>query len=161
MPYKIISNGAITANANMFEMTPLLVAEIFEDPIETAVSNPVPLIVATVAFEEVQMTELLRSCVLLSVNVPVAVSCSVKPMISELLGAVTVIDCRAAAVTVSTKVFEVTPLLTAVMLVEPIPVPVARPVLLTVAAAVLEEVQIAELVSNWVLPSLKVPVEVN
>ena len=107
------------------------------------------------------MTELLRSCVLLSVNVPVAVSCSVKPMISELLGAVTVIDCRAAAVTVSTKVFEVTPLLTAVMLVEPIPVPVARPVLLTVAAAVLEEVQIAELVSNWVLPSLKVPVAVN
>src|SRR3954449_1632512 len=145
----------------MFEMTPLLVAEIFEDPIETAVSNQVPLIVATVAFEEVQMTELLRSCVLLSVNVPVAVSCSVKPMISELLGAVTVIDCRAAAVTVSAKVLEVTPLCAAVMLVEPMPEPVARPPVLIVAAAVLEEAQVTEVVRICVLPSLKIPVAVN
>ena len=75
--------------------------------------------------------------------------------------ALMVIDCNVAAVTVSTSVLEVTPLCVAVMLVEPIPVPVARPVLLTVAAAVFEEVQIAELVSNWVLPSLKVPVAVN
>ena len=119
---------------------------IFAEPIETAVSNPLTLTVATGAFEEVQVAELVRFCVLPSVNVPVAVSCSVKPMSSEVLGAVTVIDCNAAAVTVSTRMFEVTPFWVAVMLVEPTPVPVARPLALMVAADAFEEAQATEVV---------------
>ena len=134
---------------------------IFAEPIETAVSKPLTLTVATGAFEEVQVAEMVRFCVLPSVNVPVAVSCSVKPITSEVLGAVTVIDCSVAAVTVSTSVFEVTPLWVAVMLVEPTPVPVARPLALMVAADAFEEDQATEVVRFWVLPSLKLPVAVN
>ena len=72
-----------------------------------------------------------------------------------------VIACSAAVVTVSTSVLEVTPLCAAVMLVEPMPEPVARPVVVIVAAAALEEVQVTEVVRFWVLPSLNVPVAVN
>ena len=72
-----------------------------------------------------------------------------------------VIDCSAAAVTVNVRVFDVTPLCVAVMLLVPIATPVARPLLLIVATAPFEEAQLAELVRFWVLPSLKVPVAVN
>jgi hypothetical protein len=71
------------------------------------------------------------------------------------------IDCSVAAVTVSATVFEVTPACDALTLLEPTPVPVASPVLLTVAAAVFEDVQVAELVRFCVVPSVKVPVAVN
>ena len=79
----------------------------------------------------------------------------------ELLTAVMVIDCSVAAVTVSTRVLEVTPLCAAVMLVEPMPEPVARPLGLMPATDVLEELQVTEVVRFWVLPSLNVPVAVN
>ena len=72
-----------------------------------------------------------------------------------------VIACSAAVVTVSASVLEVTPLCVAVMLAEPMPLPVARPLVLIVAAAALEEVHVAELVRLCVLPSLKVPLAVN
>ena len=83
------------------------------------------------------------------------------PFAIELLAAVMVIDCSVAAVTVRANVFDVTPLCVAVMLLEPIATPVARPLLLMVATALFEEAQVAELVKFWVLPSLKVPVAVN
>jgi hypothetical protein len=79
----------------------------------------------------------------------------------DVLVAVMVIDCSVAAVTLSAIVFEVTPLWVAEMLLEPMPAPVATPLALIVAAAVLDDVQIAEVVRSWVLPSLKVPVAVN
>ena len=72
-----------------------------------------------------------------------------------------VIDCKVAAVTVSAIVFDVIPLCVAVMLLEPVPAPVARPVVLMVTAAVLDEVQVAEFVRFWVVPSVNVPVAVN
>jgi hypothetical protein len=71
------------------------------------------------------------------------------------------IDCRVGAVTVNAIAFEVTPLCVAVMLLEPTPAPVAKPLVLIVAAAVFDEVQLAELVRFWVVPSVKVPVAVN
>ena len=43
-------------------------------PEVTPVANPVALIVAAVAFEEAQVTELVRSRVLLSEKVPVALN---------------------------------------------------------------------------------------
>src|SRR5262249_31032945 len=46
------------------------------------------------------------------------------------------------------------------MLLEPVPIPEAKPPL-TLTAAALEELHVAELVRFCVLPSLKVPVAVN
>jgi hypothetical protein len=71
------------------------------------------------------------------------------------------IDCRVAAVTVRAVVFEVTPFCVAVTLLEPTPAPVARPVLLIVAAAVFDEAHVAEFVRFCVVPSVNVPVAVN
>lgn len=68
------------------------------------------------------------------------------PLAIEVETAVMVIDCRVAAVTVSVIVFEVTPLWVAVMLLDPVPAPVASPLLVIETAVVLDEVQVAELV---------------
>ena len=62
------------------------------------------------------------------------------------LGAVMLIEVSVAVVTVSAKVFEVTPLNEAVMFELPTATPVARPVVEMVAAAVLEEFQVTVLV---------------
>ena len=83
------------------------------------------------------------------------------PWLIEVLAAVIVIDCNVGAVTVSTIVFEVTPLCVAVMFVDPTPAPLASPLALIVAAEVFEEVQVAEVVRFCVVPSVKVPVAVN
>ncbi len=47
------------------------------------------------------------------------------------------------------------------MVALPIPLPVASPALEIVAMAGGDEVQLAELVKSWVLPSEKVPVALN
>ena len=69
-------------------------------------------------------------------------------------------DCSVAAVTVSVSEFDVMPFWAAVITVEPLPSPMANPLGLMLAAAGFEEVQVAELVRFWVLPSLNVPVAV-
>ena len=69
-------------------------------------------------------------------------------------------DCSVAAVTVSVSEFDETPFWAAVMAVEPVPSPMASPLGLMLAVAGFDEVQVAELVRFWVLPSLKVPVAV-
>lgn len=83
------------------------------------------------------------------------------PFAIEVLTAVMLIDCNVAAVTVSAIVFEVTPLCVALMLLDPVPAPVASPLAVTVTTAELEDVQLAELVRFCVVPSLNVPVAVN
>ena len=70
-------------------------------PIPAAVTDPPAVIVATLLVCEVQVTELVRFCVELSENVPVAVNCSELPFAMERLGAVTAIDTSTAGVTVS------------------------------------------------------------
>lgn len=72
-----------------------------------------------------------------------------------------VIDCSVAAVTVTVIALEVTPLCVAVMLLEPVPAPVASPAVLIVTAAVVDEVHVAEFVRFCVVPSVNVPVAVN
>ena len=54
-----------------------------------------------------------------------------------------------------------TPPEVAVMVVVPAVRAVANPLLSTVATAVLEELQVTEMVTSWVVPSEKVPVAVN
>lgn len=73
---------------------------------------------------------------------------SVVPFAIEVLAAVMLIDCSVAAVTVSANVLEVMPLCVAVTLLDPIATPVANPLVVIVAAAVLEEIQVAELVKS-------------
>src|SRR5205823_2497571 len=106
-------------------------------------------IVATERVAEAQVTELVRSCVDLSVNVPVAVNCCFVPLAMLGLAGVTAIDCSAAAVTVRT-VEPVTPFSVAVMLDVPVAAAVASPVALMVATEGVAEAQVTELVRFWV-----------
>ena len=96
-----------------------------------------------------------------SLKVPVAVNWTLVPLAIEELLALIVIDCNVAAVTVKAKVLDVIPLCVAVMLLDPIATPVARPRALMLTVAGLEEAHVAVLVRFWVLPSLNVPVAVN
>lgn len=102
-----------------------------------------------------------RFCVLPSLNVPVAVNCTLVPLAIDVLGELIVIDCRVAAVTVSANVFDVIPFCVAVMLLDPVAAPVAKPVVFILTAAVLELPQTAVFVRFCVLPSVNVPVAVN
>ena len=82
-------------------------------------------------------------------------------MATDVLTALIVIELSVAAVTFNATLFDVTPFCDALMLVDPTAAPVATPFVLMVATAVLEDVQITELVTFCVLPSVKVPVAVN
>jgi hypothetical protein len=77
------------------------------------------------------VTEVVKFCVLLSVYVPVAVNCCVRPLVIVGFAGVTAIDCRVAAVTVST-VEPTTPSVALIVLV-PTPAPVAKPPVVMVA----------------------------
>jgi hypothetical protein len=105
-------------------------------------------------------TALPSACVELSLNVPVAVNCCVAPLAIDGLVGVTAMEVSVAAVTVSTAVFEVTAFCVAVMLVEPVPTLVAKPVALMVATPGVPEAHTA-LPSACVELSLNVPVAVN
>jgi hypothetical protein len=113
-------------------------------PIESASAKPI-LTGATVGIEELHVTEAVISCMLWSVYVPVAASCSVTPKgIVELAG-VMAMDTRTAAVTVSVAEPETDEEKTAPMLAVPGVKPCAMPsfpaALLTVATAGADEVQ--------------------
>src|SRR5436305_3712324 len=155
------SVAAVTVSTSVFEVTPLWVAVMLVALILHDALPPLALMVAADAFEEAQATEVVRFWVLPSLKVRVAVNRVVVPFAIELLAALMLIDCSVAAVTVSTSVFEVTPLWVAVMLVEPMPKPVARPVALMVATDAFEEAKTTGVIRCWVRPSLKVPVAKN
>src|SRR6202007_2571606 len=117
------------------------VAEIVELPAPTPVARPVALIVATAAVPEAH-TALLSTCVVLSLNVPVAVNCCVAPLVIEGFAGVTAIDTSVAGFTVSSV--EPVMLPTVAETVElPAPTPVARPVALIVATAAVPEAHTA------------------
>jgi hypothetical protein len=102
--------------------------------------------IATVGVAEFHVTEVVRFCVLLSVYVPVAVNCCVRPLAIEGLAGVTAIDTSAGAVTVSTSAGDVTPFWPAVMLLVPWPAPVASPPEAMIATEVVAEFQVTVLV---------------
>lgn len=151
----------MTVSTREFDVIPFCVALTFEVPVPAPVARPDALTVATAEFEEDQVTELVRFCVVPSLKVPLAVNWSVVPFAIEVLAPEIAIDCSVAAVTVRAKVLDVIPLWEAVTLVEPTPLLVARPLELIVATVVFEEVQVTELLMSCVLPSVKVPVAVN
>jgi hypothetical protein len=136
------------------------VAVIVEVPTPAPLARPAVLIVATVVVPEFQVTVDVKFCVVPSLNVPVAVNCWVAPLAIDGFAGVTAIDCSVAAVTVS----KVEPLIApdvALIVEVPTPAPVARPVALIVAVAVVPELHVTVLVRFCVVPSLKVPVAVN
>jgi len=69
-----LSVAAVTFNATVFDVTPLCVALMLADPTALPVASPAVLMLTTDVFDEFQVTELVKFCVLPSVNVPVAVN---------------------------------------------------------------------------------------
>jgi hypothetical protein len=140
-------------------MLPLL-AEIEEVPIPTPVAKPVPFIVATEVAAEAHVAVLLRSCVELSLNVPVAVNCCVVPLAIDGFAGVTAMETSVGGVTVSV-VEPVTPFSVAEIEEVPVATAVARPPVLMVATEVVADAHITLLVRFCVELSLYVPVAVN
>jgi len=76
----MVSDVKVTATLSVLipvtgPSTLLNVAEMVELPCLTPVASPLELTVATPVFDEVQVTRLVRSLVLPSLNVPAAVNC--------------------------------------------------------------------------------------
>src|SRR5262249_25500177 len=112
-----------------------------------------------------QVTWLVRSSVVLSVKVPVAVNCSVSPLGTDGFAGVTAMETSAAGVTVSTVEPLIFPIV-AVILNVPIDAAVARPAALIGAVACGgefcgREVQVTWSLTSSVEPSVNVPVAVN
>src|SRR5260370_31528199 len=110
-------------------------------PVPAAVASPAALMVATVALSEVQATELVRFCVLVSLNVPVAENCWVVPLGIEGLAGVTAMDTREATRT-DCRHAPVTLPDFSLMEALPVPAAVARPAGLLLATVALSEGQV-------------------
>jgi len=128
------------------------VAVIVVIPTMTPVARPAELIIAT-GDPELHPTEEVTSSILASLYVPMASNCTDKPAGVVPFAGVTVIDTRGAGPTVSVAELLVMPERLAVMFVVPAATAVASPVLLAVAADVLEEFHAAELLRSVVEPS--------
>src|SRR5438034_6164174 len=90
--------GAVTVSTAVLLVMPPEVAVILELPTLRPVATPLALMEATAPLLEFQVTELVRSCVLLSVYVPVAVNGCVRPLAIEGLLGVTAMETRVGAV---------------------------------------------------------------
>jgi hypothetical protein len=81
-------------------------AEIVVEPAAAKVANPLEpaalLMAATAAVDELQVTVIVRSCVVLSENVPVATNCWVVPLTMLGLVGVIAMETSVAEVTVTT-----------------------------------------------------------
>jgi len=134
------SVAAVTVNVVLPETLPL-VALIVVLPTLSAEARPPPLIVAVVVLDDAHVTLAVRFCVELSEYVPVAVNCCVLPATTDGFAGVTAMDTSVAAVTVK-LVFPDTLPLVALIVVDPIPAPVATPALLIVATVVVSELHV-------------------
>jgi hypothetical protein len=122
-------------------------------PAATPVANPPAVIVAVPAVCELQVTVLVKFCVELSENVPVAVNCCVVPFAIEGFAGVTAIDTSVAEVTVS-KVDPLTVPDVAMIVLVPAAFAVAIPPVVIVAEFVFWDRQPTEPVRFFVEPSL-------
>lgn len=121
------------------------------EPRPVPVAMPVFAMVATVATDEVHVTEEVRFCVVESSYVPVAVKAYVAPSSIGAVGRVTAILLSVAlALTVTATLLLVTPPKTAVTVAEPLPMAVTRPELLTDATESAEEDHVTDDVTSGV-----------
>src|SRR5271157_6653783 len=154
--------AAVTVRVSPGLVTPPKDAVITVVPVASVVARPwVPTaleIVATDAVADAQVTCVVRSAVVPSVYVPVAVNCSVRPLAMLGLGGVRAIDWRVAAVTVSVSPGLVTPPRVAVITVVPVASVVARPWVPTaleiVATDAVADAQVTCVDRSAVVPSL-------
>ena len=117
------------------------------------VARPFVSMVATVRFDETQVTKEVISCVLLSENVPVAVNGCVNPSMMEGLAGVRAMEVTTGGVTVRLAVRLSEPD-TIVMEVVPAATLVARPPAKIVATEKSDEAHVTEAVIFWLVPSL-------
>jgi hypothetical protein len=143
---------AVTVN-RVVPLTAPKVALIVLVPVPTPVANPPELIVAVPVVPEAQVTVAVRFWVLLSLKVPVATNCWVAPLAIDGFVGVTAIEFSVAAVTVNTVLPLTAPRVALIVLV-PVPTPVAKPPELIVAVPVVPEAQVTVPVTFWVLLSL-------
>ena len=135
------------------------VAEMVVVPVAILPTEPRLFMVAVTGLEEPQRTESVRSSVLLSLKVPVAVNCFVVPTAMLEFAGVTAIDTNVALFTLSEAVPVTEPEI-ALIVPDPVPTDVARPEALTVAVPGTDEVHVTD-VKSCVLPSSKVPTALN
>jgi hypothetical protein len=109
----------------------------------SAVASPELSMVATAVFEDVQVTELVRSTVVAFCRMPTAVYCCVAPGAIDWLAGVIEIDARFATVTF-TVVEPLTPASVALIVADPAATAVTNPVALTFAIATSDDAQLAE-----------------
>jgi len=141
------SVGASTVSVTEFVTDPD-VAVMVELPGPPLDASP-PVTLATRGFDEVQVAELVKSCVLPSLKVPVAVNCCVAPKAITGFTGVTAMDCSAAPAIVSVAE-PLMPFWVAISVTLPCPTGVAKPAvgieLLIVATVPSPALQDAELV---------------
>jgi hypothetical protein len=109
--------------------------------------------VATAFAEELQLTELVRVCILPSLYVPVAANCCVVPFAIVALVGVIDMEINNGEVTETLVEPETVPDV-AVMFELPNSSPITNPLALTGATAGTEDAQTADAVRSCVLPSL-------
>ena len=68
------SVAVVTVNVKEFDVIPLCAALMLLEPAAIPVAKPAELMVATPELEELQVAEVVRFCVLPSLNVPLAVN---------------------------------------------------------------------------------------
>src|ERR1019366_4131537 len=112
-------------------------------PTPAPVANPLSAMVAIAVEEEFQLTEAVRSCVLLSLYVPVAVNCCVVPFAIEAVAGVTEMETRIGVLT-STLAEPVTEPEVVMMVDVPSMLPVTSPAVDTGATAGAEDPQVTE-----------------
>jgi len=142
------TNGTVVTvsvvDPTMFVFPTALVAEmvVFVPPVKPVAWPPVVMEAESV-FDEAHTTDAVRSCVLLSENVPVAVNCWVCPTTTVGFAGVTAMDTSAGAVTVNCAVPPIVVVCVDVAVIvtgPPAVTPVAKPVAaLTVAIPVLPD----------------------
>src|ERR1700691_2112106 len=134
------------------------VAVMMAVPTPSPLANPPLAMLATVE-DELQVTELVRSCALPSLYVPVAANCWLVPLAIDALPGLTDNDTNTGAVTAKLAEPVMVPEV-AVIVVVPGARLVAKPALVTVAIVVADEVHVT-VVRVCVVPLLYVPVAVN
>jgi hypothetical protein len=154
------SVAEVTVRVVLPETVPEVAVMVAVPAAMAVVAKPLLLTVATNGLDELQVTCVVISWVVPSEKVPVAVSCWVVPPGTLGLAGVIAMEDRVAEVTVRVALPETVPEV-AVMVVVPAVRAAARPLLLTTATVVLEELQVTCVVISWVVPSEDVAVAVN
>jgi len=91
--------AAVTENRVALLVTAPDFAWIVVDPMATDWASPDAAMVATASEDELQVTELVKSWVLLSLYVPIAVNCCARPLAMDVLTGLTAIDTSGAGLT--------------------------------------------------------------